>query len=609
MDDLFPLTISDFQRAYREGRLTLADTVRRILSFPADGNPVWICRLDEAALMGEAKRLDGLLSSLGMDKLPLFGVPFAVKDNIDAAGLPTTAACPEFAYTPTEDSYAVSLLKAAGALLVGKTNLDQFATGLSGARSPYGSVRNAFDPRYVSGGSSSGSAVACARLEVAFALGTDTAGSGRVPAGFNNVVGLKPSRGRVSTQGVVPACRSLDCVSVFALDVADAETVLAVLDRYDPEDAYARRPGRADCCPPLEAVRLAVPDRLDFQGDALAERAFASALGRLRSILSCPPPGQFDLDLAQRMSALLYSGPWVAERDAAFGEFARLNPRAMHPVVARVVAKAADFSATDAFQAEYQRRSLAMALDGWWNRFDVLVVPTAPTIYRVDEMEADPIRLNTRLGTYTNFVNLADWTAIALPAGFRGDGLPHGITLIAPAWAEDRLLAMARAWQNGQPWNLGVSDRPAASAAANGRFAADAPTLATVAVVGAHMSGMPLNGQLVERGGRLARRDRTAPRYRLFRLPGANPAKPGLAKVGPNETGNAIDLEIWQLPMREYGSFVSLVPPPLCIGSIELADGSAVQGFLAEAHALGGADDISRFGGWRAYIEASNPGA
>jgi allophanate hydrolase len=518
-----------------------------------------------------------------VQRYPLLGVPFAVKDNIDIAGVPTTAACKAFERRPEHSATVVQRLLEAGALWLGKTNLDQFATGLVGTRSPYGRPASAFDAQRVSGGSSSGSAVAVARGQVAFALGTDTAGSGRVPAGFNQLVGLKPTPGRVSTAGVLPACRSIDCVSLFTHTVDDAALLLALVEGEDAADDYSHFVAGPAQLP--AAARIGVPKAPEFFGDADYAPLFAAAVERARALGHTVT--ELDFAPLRAVAALLYEGPWVAERHSVVRELFASRPEAFDPTVRQIIARAAGFSATDTFEAQYRLQHMRRALQALWQQVDVLMVPTAPGHPRFDEVDADPLGVNARLGTYTNFVNLLGWCALALPAGMTDARLPFGVTFIAPPARDAALAAFGRRWEGAAPPALS-QPQPASVA-----------TL-PIAVVGAHLSGLPLNGQLLERGARLRERARTAPHYRLYALPGTQPPKPGLQRC--SDGGSAIELEVWELPLAEAGSFLALVPSPLCLGSVELADGSVVHGFLCEAHALSKAVDISHFGGWRAYL-------
>jgi allophanate hydrolase len=573
----------------REGPTSApSDAVERFLDRGDDGpwSTAWIHRVEADALRARAQGLEdeARRDPAVRQRRPLYGALFAVKDNIDAAGLPTTAACPAFAYTPTRSSAAVERLERAGAILVGKTNLDQFATGLVGTRSPYGVVPNAVLPAFIAGGSSSGSAVAVARGWVDFALGTDTAGSGRVPAALNGVVGLKPSRGLVSARGVVPACRSLDCVSVFARSVGGAERVLDVLRGPDPEDPWSRVLALAPEGTSA-SFRFAIPDRLEFFGDDAAEAAFAEAV----TVLEALGGRAHTIDFAPFLeaAALLYEGPWVAERLAALRAFFETHAHEMNDVVRTILQGAKQYDAARVFEDLTRREALRKSIEPLWRDVEALVVPSLPRAYRIEEVAADPFTTNRRLGYYTNFVNLLDLAALAVPTARRSDGLPAGITLIHEA-GRDLMLA-----------DLG--QRVEEALAGEGRPVSPGRRGDTVdvAVVGAHLSGQPLNGQLVERGGRLVRACRTAPRYRLYVLPDTTPAKPGLVRdAGP---AASIELEVWRVPLSAYGSFVAGIPAPLGIGSVELEDGTWVQGFLCESWAVAGAREISDLGGWRAF--------
>jgi allophanate hydrolase len=588
-----PLGPGSLAPRYGAGELTPTDVVEEVWRrCEAHGDPaVWIHRLSLEDLRRHARRVE----SRGRASQPLYGVPFAIKDNIDLAGSPTTAACPAFAYAPSATAFAVARLLEAGAIPVGKTNLDQFATGLVGVRSPYGTPRNAFHPEAIPGGSSSGSAAALAAGLVGFSLGTDTAGSGRVPAAFNNLVGLKPTRGWISTRGVVPACRSLDCVSVFASSVADARLAAAAAACYDPADPYSRRP-RAPAWPsgapaPGKSFRFGVPSDADLEwfGDPHSPGLFASAVEKLSSLGG--ERVEIDFSPFRAAARLLYEGPWVAERWLAIREFHGKSADAILPVTRRIIEQAFRYSAADAFAAlselEGHRRSAAAA----WDRIDTLVLPTAATVYTRSQVEADPVALNTNLGAYTNFANLLDCAALAVPAGFRPDGIPFGITLFGPAWSDGRLSALGGLFA-GEPVARGGAAPP------------PAPGRLEIAVVGAHLSGQPLNAELTSRDGRFVRAARTCDCYRLFALAGTVPPKPGLVRVEPG-SGRAIDLEIWSLPAAAWAEFVAAIPPPLGIGTLFLADGTRVKGFLCESAAVAGAEDISRFGGWRAYREQS----
>ncbi|SCX74342.1 allophanate hydrolase [Variovorax sp. EL159] len=529
--------------------------------------------------------------------LPLAGLRFAVKDNIDVAGVPTTAACSAFDRLPNAHAAVVQRLLDAGASLVGKTNLDQFACGLNGTRSPYGEVPNAFDASLVSGGSSSGSACVVAAGEVDFALGTDTAGSGRVPAGLNNIVGLKPSRGLLSAFGVVPAAQSADCVSIFARTVALAVDVLLATAGHDARDPYSRDvPLRRQ---PLPAhFRFGVPDTLAFFGDSAAEQAFADAKTKLIALGGTPVTIPY-APLAEA-AALLYESALVAERYAAVRGFFDAHESEVIEPVRSILASGRNYTAADVFDAQTRLRAIAQQVEPMWRDIDVLLVPTAPTHYSREQMRADPVVLNRNLGAYTNFVNLLDYAALSVPSSLRADGLPFGITLIGPCGSDLALAELGQRYHHATGLAQGATGKPLpAPRAVPGLRAATADTL-PIAVVGAHLSGMPLNGQLTERGATLLRAMTTAPSYRLHALPGTTPPKPGLQRVA--EGGAAIALEVWAVPQAQIGGFLALIPPPLGLGSVELADGSWVHGFICEGHALAGAQDVTHHGGWRAYI-------
>ncbi len=587
-------TLADWQQAYRD-QLQPADLLHALLQrLDADDN-AWISLASAERLDAQLIELAALLAAAEgqRERLPLYGVPFAIKDNIDAAGWTTTAACPAFAYEAAEDATIVARLRAAGAILIGKTNLDQFATGLVGTRSPYGAVPNAFDPDYVSGGSSSGSASVVARGLVPFALGTDTAGSGRVPAGFNNIVGLKPTKGWLSTTGLVPACRTLDCISVFALTVADAEAVARIGGGYDARDPYSRQNPNSTHVGIGAQPKFAVPDTLEFFGDEQTRAVFESALDKLRALGAEITP--IDFSPFRQLAAQLYQGSWVAERTVAAGAIFTDQPEAMDPVVRGILDNGLNYSACDAYRAEYLRAELARCINDALAPFDALVVPTSPTIRRIAEMAEEPVLFNAQFGTYTNFTNFADLSALALPAGMRADGLPAGITLLAPAWHDAALASFGKRWQTSLDLPLGATSRALPTQPA----AAQAPGCVRVAVVGAHLTGMPLNFQLTSRNAVLVEETRTASDYRLFALPGTVPPKPGLAR---NQDGAELIVELWDIPLARFGEFVAEIPPPLGIGNLQLADGRWVKGFICEPYALEGARDITAFGGWRAFI-------
>jgi len=560
-----------------------------------DGN-IWIARVSDAVVLADAKRL----SALDPKDLPLFGIPFAVKDNIDVAGMPTTAGCPEFAYTPDQSAPVVDRLIAAGAILFGKTNLDQFAAGLVGTRSPYGPCSNSFDPAFVSGGSSSGSAVSVAQGLVSFSLGTDTAGSGRVPAAFNNIVGLKPSRGLLSARGVVPACRTLDCISIFANCAADAQMVLDVAAGFDADDPYSRDETAVSTGAPIliEGARVGVPkaENLAFFGDGAAEKLFEAAVARAEGLGA----RIVEVDLAPFLEAarLLYEGPWVAERYVGIREFFDAHADKIHPVTREIIGGGASPSAAEAFAAEYRMQALRRKVEPVWKDIDVMMTPTAGTIYTIAELEADPIQLNSNLGYYTNYMNLLDLCGTAVPAGFLDNGLPFGVTFVAPAFRDREILPFADAMHRAADTGMGSARAPLPETPPdNGELGDD---MMLLVACGAHMSGLPLNHQLTERGASLVRTTRSAPNYRFYALEAFEPPRPGMIRA---ETGGvAIDVEIWAIPQAQFGSFMAGIPAPLGIGTVELEDGSLVKGFICEGYAADGARDISDLGSWRGYL-------
>ena len=531
---------------------------------------------------------------------PLAGLSFAVKDNMNVASMATTAGCPAFAFTPEEHAVVVHKLLAAGATLVGKTNLDQFACGLNGTRSPYGPVPNAFNADYVSGGSSSGSAYVVATGQVDFALGTDTAVSGRVPAGLNNIVGIKPSKGLVSTRGVLPAAQSVDCVSIFARTTGLAAQVLEVLAGYDPQDPYSRQL-ELNAQPWGASFRFGVPSTCEFFGDALAEAAFDKSVEQLKALGGLPVA--IDYEPLAQAGDLLYNSALVAERYAAIRPFFDAHEDVVIEPVRSIIAKGRGYSAADLYAAQTLLRSYGQQAASMWNDIDVLLVPTAPTHYTIAKMQADPVALNRDLGEYTNFVNLLDYAAIAVPSSIRADGLPFGVTLIGPCGSDWQLAELGQRLHHSTTLKQGftVLNLPPAQSI---RVQAAIKTEATmsVAVVGAHLTGMPLNGQLLERGALLVQTTTTAGHYRLYALPNTTPPKPGLKRVASG--GAAIAVEVWDMPIAQVGSFLALIPAPLGLGKLELVDGSWVTGFICEGFAFDAAQDVTPFGGWRAYMQS-----
>ncbi len=597
-------TIDEWRDAFISGALSLhsfQEWHRRIDA----ADPAWIHLAPWDEVAARLQALLELIRSGGesASTLPLCGVPFAVKDNIDVGGWPTTAACPAFSYVAERDATVVAQLKKAGAIVIGKTNLDQFATGLVGTRTPYGVVTSAFRENYLAGGSSSGSASLVTRGVVPFTLGTDTAGSGRVPAAFGNIVGLKPTRGLFSTRGVVPACRTLDCVSIFAHTVSDAARVAEVLSHFDPKDPYSRSRIEHHRTP-SSLPRVGVLEPLEFFGDAEAERAYRESLERLETdgFELRPVDSRPFFELAE----LLYAGPWVAERALTAGSLVEQLPSKMDPVVLGILRPAGKLSAEDAFRYEYRRAELASSIQQSFRGLDATIVPTTPTTYTLEDVRREPIETNARLGTYTNFTNLADLCAVAVPARFRRDGLPTGLTFLGPAMSDQLLLPLADRAHRLMDVPMGATKRPLPPNEVSGRSPTSSDSKTTrvkVAVVGAHLSNMPLNHQLTDRGAHLVSSTTTASRYRLFLLPGSKPLKPGLLRVAH---GVSIVVEVWEMSHHAFGEFTAEVPPPLGIGSVELVDSTWVKGFICEPYALEGAQEISSFGGFSAYLAAAS---
>ena len=579
-------TVQDWQHAYQNNNIQLSDLIEYVAGLNNDDH-AWISIATAAQLQAQIDALTGADSA----SLPLYGVPFAVKDNIDVAGFYTTAACKEAAYLATSDATAVAKLKAAGAIVVGKTNLDQFATGLVGVRSPYGAVKNSFNPEYISGGSSSGSSVVVANGLVPFSLGTDTAGSGRIPAGHNNIVGLKPTKGWFSTTGLIPACRTIDVISIFALTVDDAWQVAQVMQGYDASDDYSRMHPQNEPSQ-FSKGKIAIPDTLEFYGDAETEKAFQLAITRVQSLGYMVEP--IDFAPFQQLAAALYNRSWVAERTSAVEKMVQREQT--HPVIGQIIAQADRFNAVDAMQDEYERARLSRVIQNTLADYDALMVPTAPTIYRIAEVEADPLVKNSHMGAYTNFVNFADLTALALPNSIRADGLPTGVTFIAPAWMDEALAKFGQKWQQASQLKLGTSELSyeKITEISSGHNV-------KLAVVGAHLTGMPLNFQLTTRGGTLIKQTRTTSHYKLYALKNTTPPKPGLQY---NAKGFSIEVEVWDIPRALFGDIVAEVPAPLGIGNVQLIDGTWVKGFICEGYALEDATDISHFGGWREFIKS-----
>ena len=590
-----PFTLPSLRAAYVAGlspEVVAAESLRRIA---ASGDPGMFITLAAPEVLAEQARDLGAFDP----SRPLWGVPVAVKDNIDAAGFPTTAACPAWLYWPERDAHVVARLRAAGALIVGKTNLDQFATGLVGVRTPYPVPVNALDPEIVPGGSSSGSGVVVARGCVALALGTDTAGSGRVPAGLNNIVGLKPSLGALSSVGVVPACATLDTVSVFALTVADAWAGFAAMAVPDPEDARGRAAVLAPPAPVPGGLRIGVPDAgsIRFFGDDAQAAMFAAACSRLAEDGATLVP--IDFAPLYEVAQLLYDGPWVAERHTVIADLMASDPDAIDPTVRGIVGKALGISATDTFRGLYRLTELRHKVRPVLGSVDCLCVPTFPTFATRAELAADPVGPNSRFGTYTNFVNLLDMCGLAVPTPARPDGRPGSVTLLAPA-GRDRLLAdigtRIEAWGartlGATGWARPATPEPVPAAETDE---------AEIAVCGAHLAGLPLNHQLTSRGARFLRATVSTPDYRFYALPGGPPERPGMVRVADG-TGGAVTVEVWAIPLAELGSFLAGIPAPLGLGRVRLADGTTPIGFVCEAAATDGARDITAIGDWRTYL-------
>ena len=594
----YNLTLAALKQQYQNGDLTprvLMKVLRENALKYADHN-LFIHLLDDSELEPYLSHLE----NSEPNSLPLWGVPFVIKDNIDLANIPTTAACKEFTYVPTESATVVKKLLEAGALPVGKSNLDQFATGLVGTRSPYGPCHNSFDFKMISGGSSSGSAVSLALNLCSFSLGTDTAGSGRVPAAFNNLIGLKPSKGLLSTKGVVPAVRSQDVVSIFALNSQDAYDVLQVSAVFDSEDEFSRH--KSDLTPPVWNTKpiIGVPDKASriFAGDTLAEENFEQVITTLHNLgfELKEVPFQAWLDTAK----LLYGGAWVAERYVAVETFIQKHEQQMDPTVGAIIAGARNLSAADAYKGSYALQKAQRQTQLIWEEsgIDCMMTPTTPSIYSIEEVEKDPIGLNSILGTYTNFMNLLDYAAIAMPTGFRKDDLPTGVTFFAPAGSDSALLKLSDELHKEFVSTAGAKETTLPDA--NGLYFTDSETI-PLAVVGAHLTGFPLNSQLIERGAKLIKTTKTAPKYQFYELSSRPILKPGLVKTSTQ--GASIELEVWAMPKQHLGSFLALIPSPLGLGKVELIDGSEVVGFICEPYGIEGATEITQTGGWRNWMQ------
>ncbi|WP_166358553.1 allophanate hydrolase [Pseudomonas akapageensis] len=585
------LRLDALRAAYSSGQLTPRALIRSLRDKAAALNPdyhLFIRLLSDAELEPYLSALDGR----NVAALPLYGVPFAIKDNIDLAGIETTAACPAFAYTPQRSATIVEQLLALGAIPLGKTNLDQFATGLNGSRSPYGACRNSVLPEYPSGGSSAGSSLAVALGVASFALGTDTAGSGRVPAALNNLVGLKASKGLISTAGVVPACRTLDCVTFFSASAREASHLLALTARLDPRDEYSRANplwNDASAFGTPRPFRFGVPrsEDLQFFGCTEGPKLFVAAIEQLQALGGEAVP----LDLSPFLEAarLLYEGPWVAERYSVAGELMQQNPEAVLPVIRAVLAKAPQVDGVQTFRAQYRLQALKAQCDRLLEGLDCVLTPTIGRPVTLAELEAEPVQRNAELGYYTNFMNLLDYAAVAVPSGFMANGLPWGVTLFGRAFTDQYLLSLADALQALPQLT------PPVTPARN--------DMARLVVCGAHLDGLALNWQLKQRGARLLEVTRSSADYKLYALAGGPPMRPGMLRV--DQGGVAVEVEVWELPSRELGSFLTGIPAPLGLGKVQLADGRWECGFVCEPYGLQGATDISHLGGWRAWLAVS----
>jgi allophanate hydrolase len=596
------MDIGTLENAYRNRELSPTTVVATLYEeIERNGvRPVWITLVPRDQSLARARELEATSAA---NSLPLYGIPFAVKDNFDVAGLPTTAACPAFAHSAQETATAAQRLLDAGAILIGKTNMDQFATGLVGTRTPYGICSSVFNSEYVSGGSSSGSAVAVAQGLVSFSLGSDTAGSGRVPAAFNQLVGLKPTRGWVSTHGLLPACRTLDCVSIFAETCGDAALVFNVIRGFDNADPYSRVPANGQNAAPWSTTSgfrfgTPSPEQLEFYGDDAAADLYDKAVRALAEIGG--KAVTFDYRLFRDAAGLLYKGPWVAERLAAIKQFLATEPDTVDATVGTIIRGSAKYTAVETFEAAYTLQDLDRKSKGVWEQVDFLLLPTTPTPYTIEQVLADPVELNTKLGYYTNFVNLLDLAAVAVPAGMKPNGLAFGVSLIGKAFSDDGLLIVADNLHRKLATTLGGSQRRLASTPPLDRPSTP-PGCILIAVVGAHLTGQPLNWQLTDRNARLFMATRTDGQYRFYALANTSPPKPGLVFT-PGFKGEGIDVEVWAVPEQSIGSFLNAIPPPLCLGTIRLADGSTVKGFLCEPAGIEGSLDITHLGGWRNYV-------
>ncbi len=599
--DKVNITIAGLRAHYQAGDFSAKELIGTLqLAWDkVDDNPVWTTRLNQEQLQHYLDKLD----TLSVDDFPLYGIPFAIKDNIDLAGVPTTAACLDFTYTPSENAFVVQQLLNAGAIPLGKTNMDQFATGLVGVRSPepWGPCKNALNPEIISGGSSSGSAVAVAKGLVSFSLGTDTAGSGRVPASLNNIVGLKPTRGLLSNRGVVPACKTLDCISIFALSADDANTVFNVAAQYDAKDSYSRANkhsnGKRYFSNNINAsIKIGVPKKpqLEFFDNQEAENLFQQSLNQLEKCGAELIP--IDFEPFSKAAKLLYEGPWVSERTVAIEA---VKSDSLLPVIKQIVRGGKPQSAEEVFKAQYLLADYKRQADGELAKVDMVVMPTAATYFSINEVINDPIALNSAMGYYTNFMNLLDYAAVSVPSGFYNNKVGFGVTLFKQAFADKELLSLASVLQQHCDLPLGATPLKAIADSAS---SIEPSGNINVVVCGAHLEGLPLNWQLSERGATLKASTTTSSNYRFYALAGGPPKRPGL--IRDTENGAAIEVEVWRVPKENFGSFVAEIPHPLGIGKVELADGSWCSGFICEPEGIDGAEEITQFQSWKNYLHA-----
>lgn len=593
----YNLQLDALKSAYSNKQISPRKLIKELRDHAVSLNPeykLFIHILTEAELEPYLANLE----SKAPESLPLYGVPFAVKDNIDLAGIPTTAACPAFEYFPESDATIVAQLIALGAIPLGKTNLDQFATGLNGTRSPYGICRNSVHPDYPSGGSSAGSSLAVALGVASFALGTDTAGSGRVPAALNNLIGLKATKGLVSTAGVVPACRTLDCTTFFTVTAAEASFLLDLVARRDPKDEYSRsnfgwNTGRA-FGKPSQGFQFGVPAQLEFMGCSETKQIFENTITQLKNMGGVAV--EVDFTSFFEAARLLYEGPWVAERYSVAGELIEKDPETVLPVIRDVLVKAPAATAVQAFEAQYRLQALKVKTDKIVNELDFIVTPAYPRPVTIAELQAEPVKRNSDLGTYTNFMNLLDYAAVAVPAGFMSNSLPSGVTFFGRAFTDQYLLSVADAFQRAS--NLPLVGEQTISAIAPKQLAKNDRSL--MLVCGAHLDGLPLNWQLRDKQAKLVQATLTSTHYQLYALSGSKPARPGLRRVAKD--GKSIAVEVWEIPTQELGAFLNDIPAPLGLGKVELIDGTWVTGFICENYAFETAEQLTQFSGWRDYV-------